>query len=59
MSIVLKELRETHINLKIINESELLLKKELIGDIVDECNQLVSIFYTSIKIAKSKQYKKP
>jgi len=48
-SISLKELRESHINLLIIEQNHLCKKKELISKSIDEANQLVSIFVTSIK----------
>ena len=47
-SIVLKELRETHINLRIIDNSGIYAKATLAG-LIDENNQLISIFVTIIK----------
>ena len=52
-SIVLKELRETHINLKIISQSGLVVDNEFVEQLIDECNQLVSIFHKIIITAKS------
>jgi len=52
--IVLKELNETHIWLRIIERSEL-LKPELIANIVDENNQLCRIFVSSLKTARSRR----
>ena len=51
-SIVLKELRETLVNLKIIFGSELHADHEKMNYLIDECNQLVSIFYRIVQTAK-------
>ena len=51
MQICLKELRETRICLKIIIRSEMLSDEEL-QSLIDETNELISIFVTSIKTAK-------
>ena len=48
VAIALKELRETHINLRIIGQSELLSAIDL-KDIVSENNQLISIFVATIR----------
>lgn len=48
-SICLKELRESHINLLIINYTRLCRQTDLIMDAIDEANQLVSIFVTAVK----------
>lgn len=58
MSIVLKELRETFINLKIIQQSNLLVNNEQIELSLKECNELISIFHKSIATAKSKKNSK-
>ena len=50
--IVLKELNETFIWLRMIERSEL-LKKELMTDIIDENKQLCRIFTSSLKTARS------
>ena len=47
-SIVLKELRETHINLRIIDKSSIYAKATLAG-LIDENNQLISIFVSIIR----------
>jgi four helix bundle protein len=53
ISIVLKELKETKIGLKLILRS---LKKDIdrlkAQNSLDECDQLVAIFYTTLKTAK-------
>lgn len=50
--IVLKELNETFVWLRIIKRSDL-LKPELITDILDENQQLCRIFTSSLKTARS------
>ncbi|MBE0647972.1 MAG: four helix bundle protein [Bacteroidales bacterium] len=53
LKVILKELRETRICLKIIQRKGL-IKPERIEDIIEENNQLIAIFLTSIKTAKNK-----
>ena len=53
-SIVLKELRETHVSLKFIKDGNISNNHEMILELLDECNQLVAIFHTTVKTAKSK-----
>jgi four helix bundle protein len=56
IGIVLKELRETHINLRIIASSCLNLnKRREIDDILDENNQLISIFHKTVMTMKQKR----
>ncbi|WP_116105959.1 four helix bundle protein [Lewinella sp. IMCC34191] len=47
-SIALKELRETYINLKIIDQSSLLETVRL-EELLDETNQLISIFVRTVR----------
>ncbi|OAV44001.1 four helix bundle protein [Lewinella sp. 4G2] len=47
-SIALKELRETYINLKIVNQSGIYSGAQLL-DILDENNQLISIFVKTVR----------
>ena len=54
LKIALKELRETMIWLKII-ERKPLCPTERMKDIIEECNQLISIFVKSIETAKRNQ----
>jgi four helix bundle protein len=54
MQIVLKELRETWVSLQIMKRSDLCKDTELLLKILDECNQLISIFVKSVNTAKSK-----
>lgn len=52
LKIILKELRETRICLKIIQRKSL-LKPEKMEDVIEENNQLIAIFLTSIKTARN------
>ncbi len=56
LKIALKELRETLIWLKIIERKPMLPKTRL-GDIVRECDELISIFVKSLKTASSTEIK--
>jgi four helix bundle protein len=51
--IVLKELRETHVWLRIIEKSELLKPASRIRPLLTECNELISIFVASVRTAKT------
>jgi len=51
--VVLKELNETSIWLKIIERSKI-LKRELLADIINENSELCKIFATSVKTARSR-----
>ena len=53
MGICLKELRETFNCLKIIERVKLTTKTELINKLKIEVNELISIFVSSIKTAKT------
>jgi len=57
LKLVLKEIRETRVNLRIIMEKPLLINNECINAL-NECNQLMAIFLKSIQTAKLKQNKK-
>jgi len=54
-SIVLKELRETGISLKIFSESGMVEDKPDIARLIDECNQLTAIFQQTVSTARSKK----
>ncbi len=56
MKVILKELRESLISIKII-ERKNLYKTEIVLKAKDECNQLVSIFVKSIETAKKNNIK--
>jgi len=51
-SIVLKELRETHVNLQIILRMKICNNEEKIMEVLNESNQLVSIFYKTVETAR-------
>ncbi len=51
MKVCLKELRETSVCLKIIVQAELLTSEKL-QSLIDETDELISIFLTSIKTTK-------
>ncbi len=53
IKIVLKELRETYVWLRIIQRAKLLANVERIKNLIDECNELISIFVKSAKTAKN------
>ena len=55
IGVVLKELRESNVNLKIILKTGLIMDKSMVNGVLDESNQLVSIFYRTIQTAKKKQ----
>jgi hypothetical protein len=52
MKVVLKELRESGVDIKIIEKSKLHLNTEAIAYLQNECNQLISIFVKSIGTAE-------
>lgn len=54
LKVVLKELRETEVWMLIIVESAL-LQKESVRPLIDEVNELISIFVTSVKTARKRR----
>jgi len=54
MKICLKELRESQINLRILQMGSL-AKPEEIASVLDECGQLVAIFTSSVRTASQKR----
>jgi len=54
MKISLKELRESYVNMKIQRGAELIHDTQTLNKSIDENNQLISIFVSSIKTASSK-----
>ncbi|RKD91237.1 four helix bundle protein [Mangrovibacterium diazotrophicum] len=54
MGICLKELRETFINLRIIDGASLCPDTEIIAELLQENNELISIFVKSIETSKKK-----
>ncbi|MGF7140122.1 four helix bundle protein [Roseimarinus sediminis] len=57
LGICLKELRETHINLRIIDGADLHSNKNILKELIAESNELISIFVKSIETSKRKQNK--
>ncbi|MBV5311889.1 MAG: four helix bundle protein [Prolixibacteraceae bacterium] len=55
LRICLKEMRETFINLRIIDGAKLHADQQLLNQLKTECNELVSIFVKSIETSKRKQ----
>jgi four helix bundle protein len=54
-SVVLKELRETGISLRILSESGIVENRIDMTKLLDECNQLTAIFHKTVMTAKSKK----
>lgn len=52
MKLVLKEIRETRVNLRIISEKPIIVNV-LVAAALNECNELMAIFLKSIDTAKS------
>ena len=52
MKVSLKELRETHVWLLMIQRKPLIEPPEKLAPIIRECNELISIFVTSTKTAE-------
>ena len=52
MGICLKELRETFVNIKIVDKANLTHEKTALEGLKSEVNELISIFVVSIKTAK-------
>ncbi len=52
LKILLKELRETKVNLRMLVKAKLISDEELISNALSECDQLVAIFIKSIETAK-------
>lgn len=57
IKIVLKELRETLVCLKIIHQSRSYSSEELITALLKEADELVAIFVTSVKTAEKNRLK--
>ena len=58
LRIVLKELRESHIALKILLRTNSFKNREVLDIAEEECNQLISIFVTTIRTAENNNSKK-
>jgi four helix bundle protein len=55
MKTALKELRETHVWLLMVQRKPLIKPMEKMDPIIRECNELISIFVTSVKTAEKNQ----
>jgi len=55
IKIALKELRESYRWLKLIRYINLINKPERLDELIDETEQLIKIFVTSVKTARSKK----
>ena len=54
--VILKELRETLISLKIVEKAKLHQDEEFLNKVKDECNQLISIFVKSVLTAERNRF---
>lgn len=54
MKVVLKEWRESQVNLQILKEADLINQKEQFTSIENECKELVAIFTASINTTKQR-----
>ena len=52
VGVALKELRETHVWLTIARRKTLVMNTELLGRVLNECNELIAIFAASVATAK-------
>ena len=59
MKIVLKELRESYVCLRIILRSNLTDQKDKVEKAIEEANELISIFVKSISTAQSRLHNNP
>ncbi|MEA1886003.1 MAG: four helix bundle protein [Bacteroidota bacterium] len=56
-SVILKELRESHVCLRIVNKSYLIPDIKILENVISETNELISIFVTSVNTAKKNMIK--
>ena len=59
MKVCLKELRETRVWLLMLVKANLIKPALKLDILIDECNQLISIFVTSINTARKNLHKSP
>jgi four helix bundle protein len=55
IGIVIKELRESYVNLRIIKESRICNNEIEVEALISENNELISIFFATLKTAKKNQ----
>ncbi|SMO32749.1 four helix bundle protein [Gracilimonas mengyeensis] len=58
LQIILKELRETYVCLRVIHFAELYHDEQIILQAKSECNELISIFVKSVQTASKKKNRK-
>ena len=58
LSIILKELRESHINMKLIRQNSLCRDPGVLDKAIDENNQLIGIFVKSLQTVRGKMNKR-
>ena len=54
LGVVVKELKETEVNLEVVLESRLYKDEQSVNDSLRECRELIAIFMATRKTAKSK-----
>jgi four helix bundle protein len=54
LQIILKELRESYISLKILSKARLIRDVKIQNQVLKECDELISIFVKSIQTSKGK-----
>ncbi|NQT76206.1 MAG: four helix bundle protein [Bacteroidetes bacterium] len=54
IGVVLKELRESNVNLKILAKTRIIKDENMMDKTQDESHQLVSIFYRTVQTAKKR-----
>jgi four helix bundle protein len=52
IGVVIKELRESLVNIKIIQESQICSDELFVNDIIRENNELIAIFFATLKTAR-------
>lgn len=57
IKIVLKELRETNVGLKIIKNANISANYDILNKLLEETDELISIFVTSVKTAEKNMNK--
>lgn len=57
LKIILKELRETHICLRVVLKASLYEQNDIITNVIQENNELISIFHKSIVTAEKRAIK--
>jgi len=54
IGVIIKELRETRVNLKLTRESEICQNSEELEVLLTEVDELIAMFYTMLKTARTK-----